>query len=296
MCLLCAELALHLWLLSGWKWIRCKWKWVDRKLLTWSRGCIQGYRKRSRCELWTPWQQKCRRNGKCCISPCERKDRLYWTITTTWQSDALAGADAGLIRCSQGACLLEVTNTAAGISCLSVPADFVAAHQALATEPVNTSWTCQPCFYRRCGREGKGRQHKDPDKNSTCMSPDWRDNPPVSWEGRVSDHILIPFPVPSTLVSGSIKITAITGTQSCAAMQRNSIFLPLKRLKGAEESCLRRSAALQHPTGILPSLSKAWRISQIKGCSVPLICPEISGFWETWLWLPAVVLLTHGFG
>lgn len=72
-----------------------------------------------------------------------------------------------------------------------------------------------------------------------------------------------------------------------AALQRNSIFLPLKRLKGAKEGCLGRVAALQHPTGIPSRVSKAWNISEIKGCSVKeklqLICPEISGFRETLL-------------
>lgn len=106
---------------------------------------------------------------------------------------------------------------------------------------------------RRCGQEF-----------NLCVSHPTR-LPPMS---RGSDHILIPFPVSSTLVSGWMKITDIAGMRSWAASQRNCIFLPLKRLKGAKEGCLRRAAALQHPTGIPSRLSKAWRISQIKGCSV----------------------------
>lgn len=132
-----------------------------------------------------------------------------------------------------------------------------------------------------------------------CPPPDTV-TPPKSRMGRGSDHILVTFPVSSTLVSGCIKITDITGIWSCAALRRNSIFLPPKRLKGAKESCLWRAAALQHPTGIPSRLSKAWRITQFKGRSVLekllLICPEISGFCEMRLWLPAAVLLTHVFG
>lgn len=55
--------------------------------------------------------------------------------------------------------------------------------------------------------------------------PHWCDYPPVRREDWGFDHILIPFPVCSTLVSGFIKITDITGIWSWAASHRNSSTL-----------------------------------------------------------------------
>lgn len=125
----------------------------------------------------------------------------------------------------------------------------------------------------RCWRRTPQRSRDlQRDFQPACLPPPSWLPPNEQWEGRGggrgSDHILIPFPVSSTLVPDFIKITDITRIWSLAAKQRNSIFLSLKRLKGAKASRLRRAAALQHPTGIPSRLSKAWRISQIKGSSV----------------------------
>lgn len=135
---------------------------------------------------------------------------------------------------------MEVTNTAAGISCLSVPADSTDIRLWLLNPYPPAEYVSSASSFRL-----GDRSCRDLEGNSTCVFLYSSDYPPVSGEDHVSDHILIPFPVSSTLVSGSIKITDITTIQSWATMQRNSIiFLLLKRLKGVEEGCLSESCGI----------------------------------------------------
>lgn len=110
---------------------------ISWNLLTWSPGYIRGYRKRSRCGLWTPWQQKCQRNGKCCTSPCEAGDRCYKTATTQ-QSNSRLSPDQRTQPWSEDQSS-GLMNAAASVSSLSERADFPVRHTALLTEPLNAS-------------------------------------------------------------------------------------------------------------------------------------------------------------
>lgn len=73
------------------------------------------------------------------------------------------------------------------------------------------------------------------------------------------------------------KVTYIAGMQSCVARQK---YPPPPNIKGSEPGTSSLSCSMTISVWNSPTrLSKVWKISQIKGCSVEtllLICPEIS--------------------
>lgn len=144
--------------------------WLARKWLTWSPGCIRGYRKTSRCGLWTPGQQRCRRNGKCCISPCVRErtgfiSRIHYKTKrchSSWSPNyiLLGSSRTGGDKYSSG--YLE-------------PVGACWLCSGISTKPINTSWACQNCLV--CCSWGVGdRRHSDLNRTEippNKITPQW---------------------------------------------------------------------------------------------------------------------------
>lgn len=153
----------------------------------------------------------------------ERRQAL---LNNNYMTKWAAGEHVALIRNSWGVQQLEVTNTAAQVPVTACWLYSETSGSGYWSRKHKLNMSARVCLQQlKHGRQRSGQ------KLNLCASP-----PPNEQRLWTHHDTISCFQHFGVLIYQ--KKTDITGIQSWTALQRNSIFLPLKRLKGAKEGCL----------------------------------------------------------